>query len=100
MNKRSISKWQKASDDISQVGYDIEDILNRFTPEEKESLRYKSLVKSIDTSTDNAITHATGKAPRRKFAWLSWQTAAVVLGSPLAVEIFRWIQNILSGGGV
>ena len=98
MAKRSISKWQKASDDINHLRFALEDFLDSFTEEEKESIRFVQLVESVDTNFDNAINHATGKKPRRKFSWFSWQTLTVVLSSPALLELGKVLWNLVIGG--
>lgn len=87
---KDISKWQIASQGVNDLRFKLEEILGGFTPEEKQSLRYTQLVDSVSNNLDNAILHVTGEARRKKkFSWFSWQSASIILGSPVLVELIK-----------
>ena len=96
--KKDISKWQTTSQRVTDLRYNLEEILdNDFTEEEKQSLRYRQLVESVQNQLDFAVWHSTGNKKRNRFAWFSWQTLFLILGSPTVVESIKLLWQTLGG---
>lgn len=51
-----VSKWQKASVKITNLRFQLDQILTEgFTPEEKESTKYKQLLETVDVLFDHVL---------------------------------------------
>lgn len=96
---KDISKWQSTSRKVNDLRYQLEQILDGdFTDEEKQSLRYRQLVESVENQLDYAVLHATGtKKKRKRFAWLSWQTLLLIISSPAVVELIKLLVAAMGG---
>lgn len=96
--KKDISKWQLTSQKVNELRYKLEEVLDsNFTEEEKQSLRYRQLIKSVEDQFEYAVLHATGNKKKKRFAWFSWQTIFLLLGSPAVVELLKLIWKTFGG---
>lgn len=50
-----ISKWQKASVDITNLKFKLGNILDGFTPEEKDSKKYEQLLETVEVLFDHIM---------------------------------------------
>lgn len=86
--RQGISKWQEKSSRINQIRWELEAVLNEgFSPEEKQSDKYKELVESVKT----VFKYAMPCSYRR--AWL--MTLLISITTSAGVIIVKLIDFLI-----
>lgn len=101
MPEPKISKWQEKSNQVNDIRWTIEKILNEdLTEEEKQSAKYRELLESTRIAFEHASPDLTPKksesASRKPFSRV-WLVAIATSSGAILVELIRMI-NIFFGG--
>jgi len=101
MSVPKISKWQEKSNQVNDIRWAIEKILNDdLTEEEKQSVKYHELVESTKVAFEHASPELTPKkstlASKKSFS-RAWLIAIATSSGAILVELIRMI-NLFFGG--
>ena len=92
-----INPWQKASVDLVELRFKVEDILGSFNEYEKNSARYDNLLESLEV----IMTHALEEAGMTKYKNTKLKKTIYTLGIMAAgafiTQIIVWLFDILKG---
>lgn len=107
LDKNNKSKWQEASTLINTYRWKLSDLLRSFTDEERQTENYKDLIKDIKESANKAIRDVSPKDSEEhrktntdsdKINWKSLKIWALILASPLLIEIIRALVSLFGQG--
>jgi hypothetical protein len=113
INKEKMSKWQEASNVVNNYRWNLSSLLKSFTDEERTTQNYKDLIKEVKEASCKAVRDVSpedaedcfpedSNYAEEKINWKSKYTWVLLLGSPVLVELLKYIPDIIAlftGGG-
>jgi hypothetical protein len=94
---REVSKWQKASVQITNLKFDLDKVLEQgFTEEEKKSKKYRQLLETVDVLFDHVFGNHRKQLEENKKRKLENELEAEKKKS----KIFGWRSILIAIGGV
>jgi hypothetical protein len=107
LDKNNKSKWQEASNLINSYRWKLSDLLRSFSDEERQTENYKDLIKDIKESAIKAVRDVSPKdsedthkktTDSDKINWKSYKIWALILASPLLIEIVKALVSLFGQG--
>jgi hypothetical protein len=102
-DRLKISKWQNASKKANDIKKSIEDLLDGFTQEEKNSIRYAQLIECLTLHFNHAIDINYKKKTSfwttpLSFAWIKVNKWFIIMlfSSPVIAKVIEWIAQVLT----
>ena len=112
MTERVQSRWQHASAQITNLKWEIEEVLSTFSEDDKETEKYKQLLDTLDLLIDHILhkhrekeldrLKKENKELEKRSSWWSWRTLIAGILGGLATEIAKFVIQLLAviiGGG-
>jgi len=107
------SKWQKASAKITNLRWEIENVISDFTEEEKQSKKYQNLLETLDLLMDHMLhdykenkvkkvekelqsTLKELKTLRKNSSLISWRTMVIAVSGGLLTEVAKYIIKLIA----
>lgn len=107
------SKWQKASAKITNLRWEIENVISDFTEEEKQSKKYQNLLETLDLLMDHMLHDYNQnkvkklekeidrlmkelKALRKSSSLFSWRTMVIAVSGGLLTEVAKYLIKIVA----
>ena len=105
------SKWQKASAKVTNLRWEIENVISDFTEEEKQSKKYQNLLETLDLLMDHMLHDYKQnrvkklenelsallkelKKLRKNSNLFSFRTMWIAVAGGLLTEITKWIIKL------
>jgi hypothetical protein len=91
----AVSKWQKASVQLTQVKIDLENLLDKeFDEHEKKDERYAQLFESVQFIFKNIEEHYTPIKESRIPTWINFKNALITASITVIVTIANNLEPI------
>lgn len=88
----TISKWQKASVRLTQIKFDLENLLDKeFDEFDRKDERYEQIFESMEIMFKNICQH---HRPKRMTDWVSVKNALIALGVAAIATIASNFESI------